>query len=126
MENQEKWEWIYIDGVKTNYKISNIGNVKSFLESNNGKDIKRVVNYSNAYQVCLRVDNEDGNGRRSMTRTVHVIVGQTFLKSEEGLKEVVAIDGDYLNTHISNLKWAKIRKRPRKKKAIMQTNFVEK
>jgi hypothetical protein len=96
----EKWKWI--EGYKNRYKISTYGNVKSFV----GKSIKTMKHSPNSkgygfVELCY-------NGG-SVTKAVHRLVAETFLKRDNKYLQVNHKDGNKLNNNINNLEWVTAR-----------------
>ncbi len=101
---KETWKSLKIEGVSnaTNYKISNLGRVKSFAEDPKGKLIKgsKIGGYKT---LCVRLEN----GKRS-TRYVHKLVAETFMKKKKKKTQsyVIHLNHNKLSNGIDNLAWA--------------------
>lgn len=91
-----EWRSIIIDGIKTNYLISNTGLVYSNF-------IKKELKLS-CQQGYLFVTLSVGNKPRRFR--VHRLVAQTFIENNDSLKNVVNHkDGNRMNNCVDNLEW---------------------
>jgi len=91
--------WKSIKGFEGLYEVSNLGRVKSYRVSCNGKIIKNRISKGGYYIVGLCF-----NGKQS-TKAVHKLVAIAFLNhTPNGYKEVVDhIDNFKLNNRVDNL-----------------------
>jgi HNH endonuclease/NUMOD4 motif len=81
------------------YKISNLGNVKSFRCSKE-KILKLFIAAGGYYRVNLT--NEDGISHL----LVHRLIAKEFIPNPDNLLYIDHIDGDKLNNKVENLRWA--------------------
>lgn len=85
------------------YEISNLGNVRSKSNRQNTKRQGRLLKAhqgKNGYMyICL---SKDGIAK---TRTIHKLVGLTFLENPLNLPEIDHIDRDKTNNMTTNLRW---------------------
>ena len=82
---------IFIDGLETNYTISEEGIVKN---SKTGRIMK--INKGNV-QITV-------NGKNT-GRSVGKIVAEAFIPNPDNLPVVDHIDGDKMNNKVENLRW---------------------
>lgn len=92
----EVWKPVIIDGVKTNYAVSNFGNIRSEVTQ---KMISQTVNRLGYRKLKLVVN---GN---ILTKTVHRLVAQAFIPNPENKPMVNHKDGDKQNNYHKNLEW---------------------
>lgn len=88
--------WKDIKGYEKKYKISNLGNIRSYCT---GKEIirKQVFNKKlGYYAVCLGSNNK---------QYVHRLLAQAFIPNQENKKQVNHKDGNRANNDLSNLEW---------------------
>ena len=88
----EIWKNIIIDGKKTNYKISNLGQVKN-------KFTGQILRYN---------INHNGYGRVKINEKyyfVHRLVMDAFTERFDDKNQVDHIDGNKLNNRLDNLEW---------------------
>lgn len=86
--------WKPIDGVD-NYKVSNLGNVKS-----NDRVLKQQITHKGYHRVILYK-----NSKRSFV-TVHSLVLRAFVSERPIGMHGCHIDGNKANNCLENLKWA--------------------
>lgn len=78
------------------YHISNLGNVKSFARSKEGRLLKPGLASNGYYTVALGRNN---------TRTIHSLIAEAFIGPKPENQEVMHIDGNRQNSVLSNLKY---------------------
>lgn len=89
--------WKDIKGYEGRYKISNLGNVYTYLRDRNMTPRKCRKGY-------LRVVLRDNQGVRK-SHGVHRLVAQTFIPNPEDKPQVNHIDEDKTNNIVDNLEW---------------------
>lgn len=96
-----KEEWRDVIGFNGKYKVSNLGNIKSFYHNKvEGKIKKQVINSHGYPAISVQIE-----GRKCRLRPVHRLVALAFLPSAVGKTHVNHIDGDKLNNEVNNLEW---------------------
>lgn len=91
----EIWKPIVIDGKTMIYEISNQGNIKkgtvsATLNKKEGQDIK--------YKFYV-------DGKKSKTKSVHVLVATEFLENPNNYKCIKHKNGDLHDNRVENLEW---------------------
>ena len=81
------------------YKFYSDGNIYSELS----KKFIKLSKTQNCYTAGLMKLQEDGSRKRCTTR-IHKILSELFVPNPENFKDVIHIDGDPFNNHVSNLK----------------------
>ena len=93
-----EWKPIKINGIKTNYDVSNSGLVR------NSKSLKLLspakVTANDFLQVTLMID------KVRYTRKIHELVARAFLPNPKERNKVRHIDGNRRNNNVDNLEWA--------------------
>lgn len=101
---KEKWKFIYIDGVKTSYKISNLGKVKSVIRNK----IRKPTISAGYYRLPIIVGNKHKN------ESVHRLVAEAFIPNlNEEKNQVNHKDGNKLNNVYTNLEWVTASENPK-------------
>lgn len=97
MAQEEVWKDVV--GYEGAYKVSNLGSVKSYKLSQEGRIMKQVTPVGD-YKAVELYDN--GVGRKQF---VHRMVAQAFLPNPDNLPEVNHRDEDPSNNNVDNLEW---------------------
>lgn len=92
--------WKYIPGWEGVYQISNMGRVKSFKQTSNGKILSLVNRNGDYFSVVLQ-----GVGKKRQSARVHRLVAEAFIPNPDNLPEVNHIDGNKQNNRVENLEW---------------------
>jgi len=98
-------QWKDITGWENVYKISDHGNIMSFVNNRwgltkNGKIIKpQCSKHSVHYHIVLSYNN------KKEQHNLHKLVALYFVPNPENKKYVDHIDGNGLNNHYTNLRW---------------------
>lgn len=95
MEELYKW----VDGYESLYQISNLGNVKSFIQNKDGKILKSSLD-SKQYYFVVFYKNKKGR-----TQRIHRLIANAFLPKVQGKDIINHIDGDTKNNRLDNLEW---------------------
>ncbi len=90
--------WKEIIGYEGLYKISNYGDIISYVVKKSGKKMKLTIN--NGYLVVNLKKNQIPK-----VFNVHRLVAQTFLPKIDGKDTVNHIDGSRNNNYVGNLEW---------------------
>ena len=97
--NVEQWKWV--KDYENRYKVSNKGQVKSFVvDKTDGRLLKPADNGWGYRVVALRKDG------KTTTLKVHRLVALAFIPNPENKPQVNHIDEDKTNNNVSNLEWA--------------------
>lgn len=96
--------WKPVKGFELMYEVSNMGNVRSLLDSNHNprrqpKNITQWTIKSGYRQVNLWVN------KRNIHKLVHRLVAEAFIPNPESLPQVNHKDEDKLNNAVCNLEW---------------------
>lgn len=91
------WKTIIVDNVKTNYSISENGEVKNIKTNKILKPKKKKNGY---LEVCLYP-----TPKQKKYILIHRLVAESFLEKEEGKEQINHKDGNKENNHLSNLEW---------------------
>ena len=94
----EEWKPIIIDGVNTDYFISNIGNVKS-IKYGKSKIMAPQKGSNESIKISLRI-----NGRYT-NEFIHRLVATAFVSNPDLCEIVNHIDGKRNNPNYLNLEW---------------------
>ncbi len=95
----EIWELVSIND---NYKVSNYGRVYSYFTEKLIKDADNGSGYM--YIFLYRGVGEDGK-KKYDRRYIHRLVAQAFIENPEGKPQVMHLDHNSKNNHVSNLAW---------------------
>jgi hypothetical protein len=96
-----EWKKVVIEGVVTDYSVSDYGLVR---RDKTGKILKPAINKPNGYLgVLLYV------GKKTYYRTIHRLVAEAFIENTNNKKTVNHIDLDKHNNHIDNLEWLSLK-----------------
>ncbi len=71
----------------------------SYLDYNNLKELKLLIDSTNYYKVRLFKNN------LGYSKSVHRLVAENFIPNPNNLPQVNHIDENKLNNHVSNLEW---------------------
>lgn len=89
------WKIFYLNDEKTNYEISDRGEVRNYVTGN-----PISTHLQQGYRICtLLIDNHQKSMR------VHRMVALTFIPNPENKPYVNHIDGNRQNNNIENLEW---------------------
>ena len=104
--------WKPVKGYEGLYEISNHGRIKSLARTVTDKNGLRTRNFKERIltNICANTGYHHvslhKNCKRIERRQVHRMVAEHFIDNPENLPMVDHIDGDKINNHISNLRWA--------------------
>ncbi|UOW66895.1 NUMOD4 motif-containing HNH endonuclease [Paraclostridium bifermentans] len=93
--------WEEVPGFEGKYKVSNLGQVKTFNFMNTGKE--RVLKLTPDRKGYLKV-NLYGKDKH-INMQVHRLVAQAFIPNQENKPQVNHKDGNKQNNKINNLEW---------------------
>lgn len=94
--------WKDVVGYEGLYKVSNLGNIKSFHSSQNRPAAERNVHPSNA-KGYMRIGLY--KNKQCKRKYVHRIVAEAFIPNPDNKPEVNHINGDKTNNKLDNLEW---------------------
>lgn len=95
--------WEDIKGYEGLYKISNLGNIKSFKRYKEGKLLNPKSDKDGYKEIGIR----DINGDRKFKR-IHRLVAETFLPNPENYDYINHKDNNPSNNNINNLEWCSL------------------
>lgn len=90
------WKYVIIDGIKTDYMISNTGRLASLKMC---RDMKPAAGSDGYLETVIRVNGEKRNV------AIHRLVALAFIPNPEHLAEVNHKDGNKNNNNVWNLEW---------------------
>lgn len=104
----ERSEYIWVDGEKTNYSVTDTGMVYSHSRVDNkgrlfkGRWLNPCYDKDGYRKITLNL------GSRSKTKVVRIarLVAKAFIENPENKPFVNHIDGNKQNDHVSNLEWS--------------------
>lgn len=95
--------WLPVFGIEgCGYEVSNLGRVRSFRESPEGRVLVPLLRRDGRLSVKLNL-HEESKPRRHYS--IHRIVAITFMCPIEGRDQINHIDGDPTNNRLDNLEW---------------------
>ncbi len=99
--SNEIYRWIYIDNIKTHYKVSNYGNVVStdYLGTGKTRLLKPHKREDGYLVVTIYINNV------AYPRQIHRLVADAFIPNPTKLPYVNHKDGNKRNNHDENLEW---------------------
>jgi len=101
VENLEGEVWELVD-INDNYKVSNYGRVYSYFTEKLIKDADNGSGYM--YIFLYRGVGADGK-KKYNRRYIHRLVAQAFIPNPEDKPQVMHLDHNSKNNHVSNLAW---------------------
>lgn len=93
--------WKAVTGFEDKYKVSNMGQVKTFNFMNTGKE--RVLKLTPCKKGYLKVNLYKKD--KHINVQVHRLVAQTFIPNIDNKPQVNHIDGVKTNNRVDNLEW---------------------
>lgn len=98
----DKEIWKDIEGYEGKYQVSNLGRVRSLVDSNGNKRIK-ILSYNKHPQGYLKVNLWRDNKVRY--KYVHRLVARAFIPNPNSLPQVNHISGVKTENNVQNLEW---------------------
>jgi hypothetical protein len=96
--------WKGIIGFEERYEVSNLGRVRSLLNTRQNKNVSSKILKINlnhkGYPIVTLVKNCKYKGK-----SIHRLVAEAFIENPNNLPHVNHIDGNKLNNNVSNLEW---------------------
>lgn len=97
LKPNEEWKPIVIDGITTEYMISNFGRVYSKCSK---LLLKTELSNAGYYRVTLYIN------KKPYHKSIHRLVAIAFVNNPDNLPIVNHIDGEKINNVASNLEWS--------------------
>jgi hypothetical protein len=116
--------WRDISGYDGDYKVSNWGRVKSYKYDKVNGMIRKEYEKKNKdgyVRLCVDLYNKEGKKKEVI---ISRLVAMAFIPNPLNLPEVDHRDGNPLNNHVSNLKWAPREINNRNKKGFGNTKIL--
>lgn len=104
----EEWKPVSFDGISQaeKYEISNYGNIRRWVKSENTWRINKPANVNGYYYFSFKTDALK-NKRGRVTKSVHRLVAELFCKRKsEKHSNVIHLDFNKKNNFYKNLVWA--------------------
>jgi len=104
----EQWKVAYFNGIDKDekYEISNYGRIRRYDIKKDEWIIQKPSNVNGYAYFSFRTD-ESETGKKRITKSLHRLVAEEFLEKPSDIHDnVIHIDFNKWNNHISNLKWA--------------------
>lgn len=102
IENLEGEIWENVNGFEERYKISNMGRVKSLMDSNNNKREKILKQYLDKNGYLRLILSKNGKLKNF---SVHRLVAEAFIQNSKNYCQVNHINEDKTDNRLDNLEF---------------------
>ena len=124
--NENEEIFVDIDGYEGKYKVSNLGNVKSLIDSHGNPREKILKQIKDKFGYLHVILCKNGNIKNCK---VHRLVAKAFIPNPNNLPTVNHINEDKTDNRVYNLEWMNMSQQQRhgtcQQRRVASTNYTE-